>query len=471
MTSTPITDLERRAILALDGQERPATRTGRLVSRLVLIMSRGSGCMADHERVSLWLAVQQHASRIADQAVIAAAADELARLGHCDSAGTDAGFSALGEGDRVESRMLTDERQWTDELDAQLRQELADWRRTEGAPGNKRADYPISKLSERIGVAASVLSEWLKGKYRGDVAGVARKVDQFLADEKERQTRQHVYPHTSISLSHKIFGVIRYGIVHGTMPVIIGPNGCGKSAHAAAFARERAGAVVVRIENAPATTHNLSRQLCESIPELRSQATQPHGARWSAIKAFFARRRSAVLIIDEAQKLAASGLELLRDLHDAGDSTGDARLPVVFCGDDKFYRLILATRAGKPSPIAPQMIRRMMPLFDIERDGAIDGDGTLYSVDDILAIVNRDRIKLLNRQTARWVTDLANVPSFGALGLALQVLNAACELMLRKGQHQLDVELLRTALNMSAGRSLAIEIDQAAGGELLAMTA
>lgn len=382
-----------------------------------------------------------------------------------------AGFQILGQADRVEYRMLTDEQELTPELRANLVGELQDWRGDHPSPKDPGKPYPVNRLAEQIGVSPSVLSEWLRGKYKGDDRAVARAVDQFLADDRQRAGRHDFRRHAKIALSHKIFGAIQAGITNNTMPVIIGPPGCGKTAHARAFAAERSGVLVLRIEDQPADKRAVSEQLCDVIAELRPQKARPHRRRLDSIKSWLRKRRNTVLIVDEAQKLSASGLELLRDLHDGLDPDGAHGLPIIFFGDETFYRLLVRAKSGATSPIAPQMIRRMVPVMDVVRDGGVDDGGDLYTVDDIIKIVRNDRVKLLGRPAARWLTDLANVDGYGLLGFSLKVLQIAAHLMQRRGERQVTIDHLTAALNMTAGRSVAIEIDQAAGGELLTRTA
>lgn len=383
------------------------------------------------------------------------------------------GFEILGRHDRVEFRMLTDEQKCTPDVERQLIGELQDWRRDHPAAKDPGKPYPLNKLSDQIGVSPSVLTEWINGKYKGDSDAVARKVDQFLADERQRAGRFDFRQHAKIALTHKIFGAIKAGIINNTMPVIIGPPGCGKTAHARAFQSERGGVLYVRIEEERCTDRGITALLCDTIQELRPMKARQHRQRLDSIKTWLRKRRNTVLLVDECQKLDASGLEMLRTLHDITDPDGAHCMPIVFFGDEHFYKLLVRAKAGDRSPIAPQMIRRMVPVFDVAKDGGVepDGGGDLYTVQDIVAIVRNDRVKLLDRKALRWLTDLANVAGFGQLGFAIKVLQIACDLMEKRGEKQVDVEHLQMALGMTAGRSVAVEIDQAAGGELLAKIA
>ncbi|MFH1749110.1 MAG: ATP-binding protein [Planctomycetota bacterium] len=375
------------------------------------------------------------------------------------------GFEVLGRKARVDYRMLKDGQDPTPEVQQQLRSELDDWCKDHSSPKDPHKPYPLSQTAARVGVSPSVLTEWLRNKYKGDSSAVARKIDTFFAEERERAGRYDFRQTAKIELTARIWGTIRAGIRGRTMPVIIGPPGSGKTAHALAFAKERGGVVVLRIEDAPADRRTVTELLCDETQELRPMKAKPHRRRLDSIKQWLRKRRNTVLIVDEAQKLSASGLELLRDLHDGSDPTGRHCLPIVFFGDENFYKLLNKAKSGASSPIAPQMIRRMIPVFDIVKDGAFDSDGTLYSVDDIVKIVRNDRVKLLTAKACGWLALLANTEGYGLLGFAIAVLRQAADLA--GSDEKIDVEHLGEALLMTAGRSLATEVDQAAGGELL----
>ena len=377
------------------------------------------------------------------------------------------GFDRLAEAGRVDYRMLTDGQTVTAENERQLAAELQDWRKDNARHDGK--PFPVTKLAPLVGVSASVLTEWLRAKYKGDHANVAKLADQFLADERRKLGHHDFRQFTRINLTRKIFACIDAGLQGGTMPVIIGPPGACKTAHARAYSRERSGVLVLRIEDEPCNKRALTEIFCDVIQELRPVKAKPHRRRLDSIKSWLGKRRNTVLIIDEAQKLSRSGLELLRDLHDQSDPTSNRCMPIVFFGDEGFRKLIGHTKDGYTTKLQPQMIRRMVPVFDIVKDGGYDA-GDLYSLEDILKIVHNNRVKLLTPQAARWLTNLANVHGYGLLGFAIAVLRQATALFrdMLAAQQRLDVEQLQESLQMTAGRSLAIEIDQATGGELLA---
>lgn len=380
------------------------------------------------------------------------------------------GFQILADAARAEHRMVKDDQPITPELRAKLVTDLNDYRAANGRNGRP---LPWSHIANLIGVSPGVLSPWLAGSYPGDYARVCRLVDQFLAEEAERHRGKLRTRPTIITWVKKAFATISAGIRNRTIPVIIGAPGSGKSTLAEAFALQREGVTIVRMKDSPTDKRRLTELLCAAIPDAAVRAARDgtHRARFNAIQDFLRAHRNTVLIVDECQKLNCSALELIRDLHD-GDG-GEDRTVIVLMGDADFYRHLSATKAGRRSPIAPQMIRRMIPVFDVQQDGGLDADGggDIYTADDVLRVIQNERLRLVTPAGAKWLTRLANVPGYGLIGFALNVLQTALDLARRKAEERADVGHLQAAIGMTAGRAVAAEIDAATDGELLRVPA
>ena len=382
------------------------------------------------------------------------------------------GFDTLGQQGRVDFRMVKDDHKITPDAAVRIVDDLKAYR-----ADHANASKPLSwqRLAEMIGIPASTLHEVVKGKYKGERENVLRRIDQFLADDRERAGRFDFRTHAQIGLTRKVFGVIRAGIRHNWMPVIIGSPGVGKTAHARAFAADRAGVVMIRADEAHRDDRGVTTLLCNAIDGLRPQINKPHRKRLFEIKGWLRKHGSTVIVIDEAQKLSKAGLEMLRDIHDISDAANRSNVPIIFFGDHRFKQLIERTRVGSTTVIEPQLARRLRPVLDIDKECTIDDDGGLFTADDIVKIVRNDRVRILTSSGVRWIRDLANVDGYGRLGFAIGVLQLAIDISLDPGSRELtrpiDVDTLQEALKMTFGESIAIEIDEAASGELLTKTA
>jgi len=381
------------------------------------------------------------------------------------------GMARLAQHGRVEFRMVTDDQVLTDELRRQIIEDVGAYRDDNGA-----SNQPLSwgRLAELIGIAQGTLVDVKKNKYKGDTDAVLRKIDQFLADDRARAGRFDFRTHARIGITEAIFGAIKSGIRLNTMPVIIGESGDGKSVHARAFAADRGGVIVIRIDQANGNDRGVTRLLCNGIDGLRPIYNAPHHKRLMEIKNWLRKHGTAVIVIDECQKLDADGLEVVRDIHDISDATGRRNVPIVFFGDHKFKRLILRTRAGDTSPISPQTARRMRPVLDLEADCVDDSNRGLFSIDDVVKIIRNNRVKLVSSEGVRWLRDLANVRGWGSVGTAMGVLQLAIDLAVPPGgelSRIIDLTDLREALEQTFSSEAARVIDDAAGGALLAEAA
>jgi len=380
------------------------------------------------------------------------------------------GLEKLVQQGRVEFRMVTDDQVLTDEIRRQIIEDVGAYRDDNGA-----SNQPLAwgRLAELIGVAQGTLVDVVRGKYKGDTDAVLRKIDQFLADDRARADRFDFRTHARIGITEAIFGTIRSGIRLNTMPVIIGESGDGKSVHARAFASDRGGVILIRADEAHHNAHGVTRLLCNAIDGLRPMYNKTHARRLMEIKNWLRKHGTAVIVVDEAQKLSRDGLEMLRDVHDISDPAGRRNVPIVFFGDHEFKKLIFRGRAGERSPVSPQTARRMRPVLDLEVDCRIDDRGSIYSVEDIVKIVRNGRVKLLTQGAARWLRDLANTTGWGRLGMAMGVLQLAIDMLIPPGgelRNPIDVDDLRLGLEQTFGKTICVEIDEAPGGELLART-
>ena len=367
---------------------------------------------------------------------------------------------------RLDYRMLREEQPITAEDRDALLSNLESWRLS----GDRQIS--LKDTAARVGVAPSVLSEVLSGKYAGDADRVLRQVDQFLAEEEQRSGRHDLAAFAGlVHLTHAIFGALATGVQLNKCPVVIGPPGCCKTKHALAFAAQRPQTWVLTIPEKHTGATAISQLLCDTLSDGRNRGAlvayrpRPHAQRMHAVRQWLARRRNAMLIVDEAQHLLESGLELLRGLHDSSDPTGQRCMPIAFMADERFLALLGETKTGRRTRITGQLARRMYPILNLQ-DVADEHGGQFYAVEDILNIARNSQLKLLTREAARWLTLLANHALYeGLVSVAVTVLRAA--MYYYPEEQPCTVKTLQQAFILSVGRRTAEEIDHRAGGVLL----
>ena len=370
------------------------------------------------------------------------------------------GFERLAQEARVSYRLVKDDEMVTEEKSVALIGELKDYRVNRRTAGGK----PISwaKLASELDMPASTLTEVIKNRYKGNTEKYLRRIDAFLAAERERKGRFDIRGFASIGVSEKIWGVIQSAVRHNSMAAVIGDSGCGKSVAAKAYALANEGARYVEISDAHRDPRGVAELLCQAF---KLVGFRTYRERFNALRSHLSRSRSATILFDESQLLSARSLEAIRGLYDASDPDARRNTPIVFLGDEKFLRHLKKARHNESRLIAPQLARRIYPVFVVGRDARQNPDGDIYSPADIAKILRNERLRVVDSAGVRWLTMLANTRGHGMLGLMVCVVRSALDI--NKGVLPLRVEALETALYMSAGAELAIDINAAAGGELL----
>lgn len=358
-------------------------------------------------------------------------------------------MESLKQDARVEARMLDPTKPVTDEQRSALVEELRAYRER-----NRVGKQPISwaKIAGYVGVGATVLSELVKGTYKGDVDRVLRMVDQFLAREDQQGKRPNIRDFVRIKITEYIVGAIRQCITRRSIGVITGEPGSGKSKHAEWFLGQHEGAVLITPDDADCDAKFIVDELHKAL-KIGTYVTHTRQKK-REIEDYLRKHLNTVILVDESQMLTNGALEMLRSLHDKSDATGQRNVPVILFGDENFYKVVMKSRGGERTPFSPQITSRMFPVVSLERH-ALDRDddgqvipATAYTVADIDRIVRQQRLKLVRADAIRFAVKLANLHGWGRLRLAARVLEIAIDI--RTGA-QVTIDDMRASLESFLG--------------------
>lgn len=175
-----------------------------------------------------------------------------------------------------------------------------------------RKGYTQNKVSEIIGFNASVLSQYLKGVYPGNIENVEASIINLINREEEKERNRTVrVGFVKTRLASKCQRLLRDTHIDGDMGLIYGAAGVGKTMalreYAAAFKD------VILIEADPGyTTKVLLQELCERLSV--NKRGNIHELSENCIGAL--RGTGWVVIIDEAELLPYRALEVIRRIHD-----------------------------------------------------------------------------------------------------------------------------------------------------------
>jgi hypothetical protein len=167
-----------------------------------------------------------------------------------------------------------------------------------------------SMLARSIGVSAAQISQYLKDEYKGDVAGLETKLNDFMANYTVRNDilATKVTPTRDMEMVHF---TINEAIIGRDLAVIYGEAGSGKTTAVKEFIKSNPTAVFV--EAIPGM--GISSVLSEISIAIGLQPSKNSESMIRAIAKEF-KRREAVLIIDEAENLTTKTLEAIRRIWD-----------------------------------------------------------------------------------------------------------------------------------------------------------
>lgn len=246
-----------------------------------------------------------------------------------------------------------------------------------------------ANAARRIGVSGTALSQWLRGKYGGDVGAVEAKVQRWLATEHDAETFSiddaPVGRHVELDVSEAVFAALRSAQATGDVVTVIGASGTGKTWALRHHCAERSAAHYVAMRRTVRSLHGLLTVVGRVVLGAR-----PHRSALDAEEEIIAalRGRRALLVVDEAQFLSPALLDELRCIRDVAECglalAGDARLEM---------------RLGR----CPQIVGRTGTRVVRERPDA----------DDVHALLS----DFLGRSAKRGEIDAVSAAAFGPGGL------------------------------------------------------
>jgi len=192
-----------------------------------------------------------------------------------------------------------------------------------------------NKAAAAIGYTASVLSQWRKGEYKGDVEAVQSKVRDWL-DLQEARDEAGVVPFVPLSRTERIKTAVRMAHEEKVIGLILGNSGAGKSRALEEYARiNQNTSILLKCD----PTMGLST-IVSTIARGLGLDTKGRLSEVSDRLVTELRKRSMVVIFDEADYLGDSSMEWARiAINDKGGSA------LVFAGLPRIEYRIKSNRA------------------------------------------------------------------------------------------------------------------------------
>jgi DNA transposition AAA+ family ATPase len=188
----------------------------------------------------------------------------------------------------------------------------------------KQQGRPLSlaKVAQAVDRSASMLSDFVNHKERGDVAGLAERIKNFLELEQSRdQSRAVTIPFCDTQQAKAITQAVHTAHRFGEMVAVVCKSGDGKSRTLEEL-QSRDRTLIIVNANVMMGPQGLMRDICEAI---RQPITGLGIACYKRARSILT-DSGRCLIVDDAHDLQLKALHILRSFQN------DTRIGLVLCG-------------------------------------------------------------------------------------------------------------------------------------------
>lgn len=318
----------------------------------------------------------------------------------------------LSEHDRVlvEARMLPTSRPLTPEEISTVRQALADY--------CARHDVKGARIAREISYSAGVVSEFLKGTYKGDVQTVTAAVNAWM--ERDSRRRQGKLPESYVTtwVAQTIRSIAMTAQKRSMMAAIVAPAGSGKTKVLKVLAEEQRG--VYLYCDADMAAREFLMTLAVTLG-LRGQSYTK-----AALKRYIVSmltNTNRLVLLDEAHQLGKS-IGSIRSIH---DQTG---CPIIMAGTADILGFVNDRTDGRGQFSSRCIQYNLMDeIRNVERPDPSKARGgrDLFTEEEIKAFFASKRVRLAT-DALRLVWRLACLPNHGTLRLAEKIAEVALDL-------------------------------------------
>lgn len=241
----------------------------------------------------------------------------------------------------------------------------------------ERHDYTQVKVAKALGVSDTQISQFLGGKYKGDVKTLVIKIVELIntVDRRTRSVRKQPFIDTTIA--RKIFTIIKHTRAfsndnEGVISTIIGDSGHGKTVCLRQYAEVNKNAFYVLLDNAM----NSTRVFGEIAKQIK---VDEDGSMNNITRRIIdnLQNREAVIMIDEASYLTVRQLSQLRTVI-----VDQARCALVLAGNSDLLKTIQQNKTKRGCESLDQFRSRLLTVLNLDVI-ASQKDGGLYTVEDV----------------------------------------------------------------------------------------
>lgn len=249
-----------------------------------------------------------------------------------------------------------------------------------------------SAVAKGIDMSPTAVSQFIANKYKGDIEKICQKVNAYINAITKKKARNKEIGYIETEVAIKIKTVIEHCIGfskdEGTIGIITGDAGHGKSCCLQAYAESNPNAVYLQLHN-----RMTSQKLMSLIAEAFGEVGTGRVDKICDNLADALQDRESVLILDEASSLDVQKLSLLREVI-----VTLGRTPLVLAGNKNLLNTIRNSRKSRGYECMDQFRSRMFAALDLDEIASSGGGGgqsdTLYNYEEIRKLYTYGGIRL-----------------------------------------------------------------------------
>lgn len=186
-----------------------------------------------------------------------------------------------------------------------------------------------SQIAKEIGFSGGAVSAFLKGTYKGDNEKLYAELSLWLVNRERKQTQFVEAPaFIETTTAKQIFGSLDFAQILGTIAIVYGASGVGKTKAAEQYTASHANVWMITVSPSRST---LNEVLYEMALAVNINDAPKRKGKLSRELTRKLKNSQGLMIIDEADHLPYDALEEIRIMQEA---TG---IGFVLIGNDKVY--------------------------------------------------------------------------------------------------------------------------------------
>jgi len=250
-------------------------------------------------------------------------------------------------------------------------------------------EYELSrgKVAEMLGVSSTMVYHFLGKGYKGNLPRLINKIINLInsVDRKGRSEKQRPFVKTKIA---KLIGTLitqaeAFSIDEGTIGLIIGDGGHGKSLCMKQYARANHNSIYIELDDTMSSTSifaEIARRLKVNVSSHMAAMTRRI---IGAIKC-----RNLIIMLDEASGLTVKQLNQLRQII-----VVKSRCPLILAGNNGLLKTVTQQTTKRGYESLDQFTSRLIAVLNLD-ELASDGDSPLYTAEDIRKLYEYGGIRL-----------------------------------------------------------------------------